>query len=165
MSSAISKIDEFNKNSSTDCPDCLVMIMKKTSYLTLFSLLFCISAPVQAAIGRSPVIACRTEIPLIPLEKSLIPFDKSASAAVPSSTGSYASTHAAANALIRGLLVANRTGEIGFSNVLSYRVQDVVRNLRRGKSLAFASDRSNVPDRVLGRLLQLGGRGLTSSIN
>jgi hypothetical protein len=92
--------------------------------------------------------------PLIPLEKSLLWRNKTSSET--SSLPSSNSTHAAANALIRGLLIANRTGEVGYTSRVSYRVQDVVRNLRRGKSIAFASNRCNVSEPILGRLLQLG---------
>jgi hypothetical protein len=136
--------------------------MKKTSCLALLPLLFCASVLPAEAAGSlaSSVQSCSAEMPLIQLEKSLIGRDKSASSSIPGSTTSYSSTHAAANALIRGLLVANRTGEIGFSNVLSYRVQDVVRNLRRGRSLAFAGGRSSVSDRILDRLFQLGSRSI-----
>jgi hypothetical protein len=99
--------------------------------------------------------------PLIPLEKSLLWRNKTSSET--SSLLSSNSTHAAANALIRGLLIANRTGEVGYTSRVSYRVQDVVRNLRRGKSIAFASNRCSVSEPVLGRLLQLGK--YTASLN
>jgi hypothetical protein len=146
-----------------DRKDCLVNLMKKTSCLAFITFTLCASVcanvlPAAAAGTVSRLLACKAEIPMIPLEKSLVWTDKSASSLVPDSSTAYRSTHAAANALIRGLLVANRTGEIGFSNILSYRVQDVVRNLRRGKSLMFAGDRSSVSTHVLARLLQLGNR-------
>ncbi len=68
----------------------------------------------------------------------------------------YRISHAYANAIVRGLLVANRTGEIGYTAPLSYRIQDVVWRLRRGQDLAVARASANVPDPVVGRLLQLG---------
>jgi hypothetical protein len=107
-------------------------------------------------------VAGMADQPLIPLEKSLLWPNKA-----PSDTSSLAmassSTHAAANALIRGLLVANRTGEVGYTSMISYRIQDVVRNLRRGKPITVAGNRCNVPEPVIGRLLQLGK--YTASLN
>jgi hypothetical protein len=64
--------------------------------------------------------------------------------------------HTLANALVRGLVVANRTGEIGYAAPLSYQVQDIVRILRRGKPLVLARTRARVPNPVVDRLLQLG---------
>lgn len=101
------------------------------------------------------------ERPLIQLEKSLL-WSRPTSAAA---DRLVSSPHAAANALVRGLLVANRRGEVGYTSRLSYRVQDVVRNLRRGKSLALAGDRAKVPDQVITRLLQLGLQRPSLSIN
>ena len=130
--------------------------MKRTSCLVTVVALFATAASATALDLKSALLACQSEpLPLIPLEKSLWP-QKSSSIAVPTAAVHYSSTHTAANALIRGLLVANRTGEIGFSNVLSYRVQDVVRNLRRGRSITIAANRSSVPNQVLDRLLALG---------
>jgi hypothetical protein len=140
--------------------------MKRTSCLSLTVIALCATAASATALNstalntKSALLACQSEpLPLIPLEKSLWP-QKSSSIAVPTASVHYSSTHAAANALIRGLLVANRTGEIGFSNVLSYRVQDVVRNLRRGRSIALAANRSSVPSPVVDRLLVLGNRNV-----
>jgi hypothetical protein len=65
-------------------------------------------------------------------------------------------SHTLANALVRGLVVANRTGEIGYGAPLSYQVQDIVRILRRGKPLTLARTRARVSNPVVDRLLQLG---------
>ena len=61
-----------------------------------------------------------------------------------------------ANALVRGLTVANRTGEIGYSAPLSAKVQSLVRELRRGVALEMAAKSSDVPQKTLKRLLQIG---------
>jgi hypothetical protein len=50
-----------------------------------------------------------------------------------------ANLHQLANALVRGLTVANRTGEIGYHANLSARVQSVVRLLRRSMGLEQAT--------------------------
>jgi hypothetical protein len=65
--------------------------------------------------------------------------------------------HAIANTLVRGLTVANRTKEIGYSAPLSFRVQDLVRSLRQGNPLAVAQAKAQVPQTTVDRLLQLGG--------
>ncbi|MCM1985096.1 hypothetical protein [Lyngbya confervoides] len=64
--------------------------------------------------------------------------------------------HGQANAIVRGLAVANRTGEIGYYSYLSSQVQTVVRRLRRGASLETALQRSGVTRANVDRLLQLG---------
>ncbi len=61
-----------------------------------------------------------------------------------------------ANALVRGLTVANRTGEIGYKANLSARVQSVVRSLRRGESLESAAKSWGVPEKMVNRLLKIG---------
>ncbi len=146
--------------------------MNKISCLAVATVALCMTAipAVSAAAtnNRSQAlehlpafVAGMTDQPLIPLEKSLLWRNKTSSET--SSLPSSNSTHAAANALIRGLLIANRTGEVGYTSAISYRVQDVVRSLRRGKSIAFAGNRCNVSEPVLGRLLQLGK--YTASLN
>lgn len=64
--------------------------------------------------------------------------------------------HQLANALVRGLTVANRTGEIGYKASLSAKVQNVVRSLRRGESLDVAAKSWGVPEQTVKRLLSLG---------
>ncbi len=64
--------------------------------------------------------------------------------------------HQIANALVRGLSVANRTGEIGYKASLSARVQNVVRSLRRGESLDVAAKSWGVAEKTVKRLLSLG---------
>lgn len=66
------------------------------------------------------------------------------------------SNYAIANALVRGLATANRTGEIAYTARLSYQVQDVVRLLRRGVSLESAVNRGGVAPHTIDRLLELG---------
>ena len=61
-----------------------------------------------------------------------------------------------ANALVRGLTVANRTGEIGYHANLSAKVQSLVRELRRGVALEMAAKSSDVPQKTIKRLLQIG---------
>jgi hypothetical protein len=138
--------------------------MNKLSCLAFSTLALCITVtPSVSAVAmdkpspkhRSSFVAGMIDQPLIPLEKSLLWTDKASSKTSSLPAVSH-STHTAANALIRGLLIANRTGEVGYTSTISYRVQDVVRNLRRGKSIALAGDRCNVPAPVIGRLLQLG---------
>ncbi len=139
--------------------------MNKASCLAITTIALCITAiPAVSAVAsndrsseRLPAfMAGMTDQPRIPLERSLLWPSKSSSETSSSLPPVANSTHSAANALIRGLLVANRTGEVGYTSTLSYRIQDVVRNLRRGRSIAFASNRCRVSEPVLGRLLQLG---------
>jgi hypothetical protein len=65
-------------------------------------------------------------------------------------------TNAIANALVRGLSKANAIGEIGYSSRVSYRVQNVVRRLRRGNSLNASTRYSGVSSKFINRLLELG---------
>jgi hypothetical protein len=133
--------------------------MKTVSYIALAAILLTgVSFDAYAASSKISVAGPEmSELPHIPLEKSLIPFHRSigpsSSSAVDPSIGD---PHAMANAIIRGLLVANRTGEIAYAAPLSYRVQDVVRNLRRGKAISKASRYAGVSHSVVGRLLRLG---------
>jgi hypothetical protein len=95
------------------------------------------------------------ERPLIQLEQSLLPEGRMTLGSN-ADTLQSSSTHYLANALVRGLLVANRTREIGYYAALSYKLQDVVRRLRRGESLEMAGNRSRVSSDTLSRLLKLG---------
>jgi hypothetical protein len=99
--------------------------------------------------ASDPVI----ERPLIQLEQSLLPAGGLTLGSVDIQSSS---THYLANTLVRGLLVANRTREIGYYAALSYKLQDVVRRLRRGESLEMAGNRSRVSSDTLSRLLKLG---------
>ena len=76
--------------------------------------------------------------------------DKTSESALPDNP------HTLANAIVRGLAVANRTGEVGYRASLSFQVQSVVRLLRRGADLESAIARVGVPPQSVQRLLQLG---------
>ena len=118
-----------------------------------------ISPYAEATPSQRSILAAETsEIPIIPLEKSLLPQHLSVEANH-GGIGAGATDiqpHVLANAIVRGLLVANRTGEISYTAFLSYKVQNVVRNLRRGEALGKASNLAGVPRRVVARLLKLG---------
>jgi hypothetical protein len=73
-----------------------------------------------------------------------------------SSAPALASPRQIANTLVRGLTVANRTGEIGYNSTLRYQVQNLVRSLRRGTPLAKATKVAPVPEKTVQRLIQLG---------
>jgi hypothetical protein len=119
-----------------------------------------ISPQANAVPCQGAVLAARMlELPLIPLEKSLIP-RRSTVESTHSSAALAKDNHTLANAIVRGLLVANRTGEINYTAPLSYRVQDVVRSLRRGDALGKAQRYGGVSFRVVHRLLKLGTRSL-----
>lgn len=109
------------------------------------------------SIGVSPYANAAPELPLIRLERSLIPshlsIESGDSGAKTILKDNY---HTLANAIVRGLLVANRTGEIAYADPISYRVQNVVRSLRRGEALDRASKHAGVSYRVVDRLLKLG---------
>lgn len=64
--------------------------------------------------------------------------------------------HSQANALIRGLALANRTGEVGSKNPISAQLQSIVRDLRRGQNLQASSKSHGVEWKIILRLLQLG---------
>jgi hypothetical protein len=133
--------------------------MRTASYIALIAAISVGVAPYANAatskVGGS--VASAPEFPLIPLEKTLIPsrspmeFSNTTAAVTPKDP-----SHSLANAIVRGLLVANRTGEIAYTGSISYRVQDVVRNLRRGRALTRASRYSGVSYRIVDRLLKLG---------
>jgi hypothetical protein len=111
----------------------------------------------------------------IPLERSLLPVSKKAAGewGLPTESSTTTanvldlqpSSHSLANAVVRGLLVANRADEIGYRSALRAQVQDAVRRLRYGDSLAQASLRSRVPQTTLERLLVLGKSPKTDSDN
>lgn len=67
-------------------------------------------------------------------------------------------SHAIANTLVRGLTVANRTGEIGAQAQISYQVQSVVIRLRRGEAIDAARERVGLARSVVDRVLVLGGK-------
>jgi hypothetical protein len=143
-------------------------MMRKINYFsfaTILSMGMCLSGvPAAAAISlqfpstaamNDAMNAMNQELPLIPLEKSLFPITPPAEVNA-TTLGSAASSHQVANTLVRGLLIANRTREIGYYAPLSYRVQGLVRRLRRGESMTSASERTRVPQSVVTRLLDLG---------
>jgi hypothetical protein len=61
-----------------------------------------------------------------------------------------------ANALVRGLAIANRAKEIGYTSPISRSVQNIVRRLRRGESLQNAAPKESIQWKTILRLLQLG---------
>ncbi|MGB8702884.1 MAG: hypothetical protein WCD18_25995 [Thermosynechococcaceae cyanobacterium] len=134
--------------------------MRRVSYISIAPVLWMSLVSSASAASLSFYTAeALFEQPLIPLEKSLVPEtlladigSASLTSAVPDSV---MISHNVANALVRGLLIANRTGEISFRDPLSYQVQDVVRRLRRGESVRLASAHAHVPLSTLERLLSL----------
>jgi hypothetical protein len=64
--------------------------------------------------------------------------------------------HSQANALVRGLALANRTGEVGSKNPISAQLQSVIRDLRKGQNLQASSKSHGVEWKIILRLLQLG---------
>jgi hypothetical protein len=64
--------------------------------------------------------------------------------------------HSQANALVRGLALANRTGEVGYKSPISAHLQPIIRDLRNGQSLQASAKRYGVEWKVILRLLQLG---------
>jgi hypothetical protein len=126
----------------------------------LSTLSFGITPPANAVPCQSAVLAAKMlELPLIPLERSLIPRPSTVES-THRSAALAKDNHTLANAIVRGLLVANRTGEINYTALLSYRVQDVVRSLRRGNALGKAQKHGGVSFPVVRRLLKLGTRSL-----
>jgi hypothetical protein len=131
--------------------------MRKASCIPLITTI-CLSigsAVYAASLNVPAALAMTDERPLIPLEKSLVPWHQ-AGQSDESSLEMTDTPQNLASTLVRGLLVANRTGEIGYSASLSYRIQNVVRGLRRGESLSVASRYARVPQPVLAHLLNLG---------
>jgi hypothetical protein len=137
--------------------------MKTISYIALTiagaTIFVGASLPVDAARSKDSVAVMeKSELPSIRIEKSLFParplsVESRRGAAIPDH-----GYHSLANAIVRGLLVANRTREIGYAAPLSYKVQDVVFRLRRGDDLEKASRRGGVSNQVVSRLLKLGTR-------
>jgi hypothetical protein len=142
-------------------------VMKKACCSLSLAALCLGIAPVAHA-TQFPLTAEVTSVeqPHIPLERSLLPFSKKAegewglptenSSTTANILGLQPNSHHLANAVVRGLLVANRTDEIAYGSPLRARVQDAVRRLRYGDSLAQASVKSKVPQTTLTRLLALG---------
>jgi hypothetical protein len=64
--------------------------------------------------------------------------------------------HSQANALVRGLALANRTGEVGSKNPISAQLQSVIRDLRKGQNIQASSKSHGVEWKIILRLLQLG---------
>jgi hypothetical protein len=64
--------------------------------------------------------------------------------------------HSQANALVRGLALANRTREVGYKSPISVRIQPIIRDLRNGQNLQASAKRYGVEWKVILRLLQLG---------
>lgn len=119
-----------------------------------------ISPQAKAAPCQGNALAAKMlELPLIPLEKSLIP-PRPTGESSHRSAALAKDNHTLANAIVRGLLIANRTGEIYYTAPLSYKVQDVVRSLRRGNALGKAQKHGGVSFPVVRRLLKLGTRSL-----
>lgn len=61
-----------------------------------------------------------------------------------------------ANALVRGLVVANRQGQITSRSSMNRRVNSVVRSLRKGKDIRIAAQSANVSWSVIEQLLKWG---------
>jgi hypothetical protein len=135
--------------------------MRTILYIALISALSAGVSPQASAVTSqgSALAAKMLELPFIPLEKSLIPL-RSTVESSRSSAALAKDNHNLANAIVRGLLVANRTGEIAYAAPISYKVQDVVRSLRRGNALGRAQRYGGVSFRVVHRLLKLGTRSL-----
>jgi hypothetical protein len=146
--------------------------MKKAHCILLIAAT-CIGIAPSASAAQFPLTAdLAVDLPLIPLEKSLIPCEQTTELGAEASTVLSATANLSeqvnasqelANALVRGLLIANRIGEISYRAPLSYRVQDVVRSLRRGESLSRASASARVPQTTLTRLLSLGKPGTSAA--
>jgi hypothetical protein len=64
--------------------------------------------------------------------------------------------HTQANALVRGLTVAAKTGEVGGKSPVASRMQNVILRLRRGEKLTDASKKESIEWKTVMRLLQLG---------
>lgn len=118
---------------------------------------FSTGTAVQAANLEMDLASETAERPLIQLEETLLP-EGIMTLRSPDAESQNLSTQEIANALVRGLLVANRTREIGYTHPLSYRVQNVVRRLRWGDPLNVARSRAGIPQITINRLLALGQR-------
>jgi hypothetical protein len=135
--------------------------MRTILCIALISTLYAgVSSHGHAVSSRNSVLSAKiVDLPLIPLEKSLIPL-RSPVESIRNISSLPNNNLTQANAIVRGLLVANRTGEIAYAAPLSYKVQDVVRSLRRGNSLGKAQKHGGVPLSVVNRLLKLGNKSL-----
>ena len=65
--------------------------------------------------------------------------------------------HDVANAIARGLVVADRTGKVGYWSSTYFKVQEVISGLRRGQSWRSAAKANRVPEALVAELLTLGG--------
>jgi hypothetical protein len=66
-------------------------------------------------------------------------------------------THDLANAISRGLVIADRSGAIRYRSDTYLRVQDVIYRLRLGQNRYFAASRSGVRQDLIEQLLTWGG--------
>jgi hypothetical protein len=98
----------------------------------------------------------KASIDVVKSDKPTSKQDISTSSPQPSKTEALLTKHAQANALIRGLLEANRRGQIGEASTMRLRVNSVVRSLRRGQELQAAAKSANVPWNLTIQLLQWG---------
>lgn len=72
-------------------------------------------------------------------------------------------THDIANAIARGLVIANREGEIRYRSHTYLKVQDVIHRLRLGQNRHYAAQSSGVQQALIEKLLVLGGLPPASS--
>ena len=118
-------------------------------------------APVQspAVVAQKPEAVDQTPVPST-AQPATTPSEVSAAAPDPVKAepklAAAENPYHLANALVRGLTVANRTGEIGYHANLSAKVQSIVRSLRRGTGLEQATQAWGVPEKTVKRLLFLG---------
>ncbi|MGB7412706.1 MAG: hypothetical protein WA902_00720 [Thermosynechococcaceae cyanobacterium] len=66
-------------------------------------------------------------------------------------------THDIANAIARGLVIADREGEVRYRSHTYLKVQDVIHRLRLGQNRHFAARQSGVQQALIEKLLVLGG--------
>ncbi len=66
-------------------------------------------------------------------------------------------THDIANAIARGLVIADREGEVRYRSHTYLKVQDVIYRLRLGQNRYFAARQSGVQQALIEKLLVLGG--------
>jgi hypothetical protein len=64
--------------------------------------------------------------------------------------------HDQANAIARGLLIAKNKGHVRYQSVTWDKTQDVIRWLRRGKTLAFAVKQARLPIQTVKKILDFG---------
>jgi hypothetical protein len=89
---------------------------------------------------------------VVPIETTQI----SKSSLTPTITSERSLSLTQANALVRGLAIANKKKEIGYTSPISRSVQNVVRRLRRGETLQPAAKQESIQWKTVLRLLQLG---------